>query len=197
MQTAPVIKAAILTVWIAVAAALAPPVAKAVETFTVDPAHTYITFKVKHLGIGHSYGHFNDLTGSFTFDESASVPVAIDMQVQASNIDTGMEKRDVHLRSPDFFNVDRYPTISFKSRSVEKTAEDTYMITGDLTILDQTLPIRTQARQIGAGKDPWGKYRRGLEASFTIRRSEFGMNFMLDAVSDEVDLTISIQGIRN
>ena len=170
--------------------------ATAAETYTVDTQHSYILFKVKHFGIGYSYGRIVTPTGSFTIDDASSSNSSVKMQVAAKNLFTGVEKRDKHLRSPDFFNVAKYPLISFKSTSVKKIAEDTYEISGDLTLLGKVRPITVKVLQTGTGKDPFGKYRKGFETSFTIKRSEFGMDFMLGGVSDEVDLTVSVEGIR-
>ena len=172
------------------------PPAVAAENYTVDTAHTYILFRVKHLNIGYTYGRLNGATGSFVWDEASPPKSRIDMQVMANGVDTYDAKRDKHLQSPDFFNVGRYPSITFKSTSLKKLVGDLYEITGDLTLLGKTRPITFQARQTGSGKDPWGSYRRGFETNFTIKRSEFGMDFLLDVVGDEVDLTVSVEGIR-
>ena len=172
------------------------PPAVAAENYTVDTAHTYILFRVKHLNIGYTYGRLNGATGSFVWDEASPPKSRIDMQVMANGVDTYDAKRDKHLQSPDFFNVGRYPSITFKSTSLKKLVGDLYEITGDLTLLGKTRPITFQVRQTGSGKDPWGDYRRGFETNFTIKRSEFGMDFLLDVVGDEVDLTVSVEGIR-
>ena len=170
--------------------------ALAADTYQLDPAHTSVVFKVKHLGVTNVYGRFNGPTGTFVFDEASPARSSIDIQVNAKNVDTAVEKRDNHLRSPDFFNVTEHPLISFKSRSVKKVAKDTYEVSGDLSLLGKTRPITITARQTGQGNDPWGKFRRGSETNFTIKRSEFGMDFMMGGVSDEVGLTVSVTGIR-
>lgn len=176
--------------------ALAASPATAQETYSVDTAHTYILFRVKHLGIGYSYGRFNNPVGSFTFDTASDTVGAIQMQIKAEDVDTSVEKRDNHLRSPDFFDAKKFPLISFKSSSVKKTGTGTYDISGDLTLLGKTRQITAEAVQTGAAKDPWGKFRRAYEATFTIKRSEFGMEFMLGGVSDEVELTVSVEGVK-
>jgi polyisoprenoid-binding protein YceI len=170
--------------------------AYAAETYKLDPGHTSIVFRVKHLGIAYVYGRFNGPTGSFVFDESSPSKSAIEIQAETKNIDTAVEKRDDHLRSPDFFNAGKYPLVSFKSKSVKKLSEATYEVSGDLTLLGNTRPITVEVHATGAGKDPWGGFRRGFETSFTIKRSEFGMGFMMGGVSDEVNLTVSVEGIR-
>ena len=168
----------------------------AAETYKLDPAHTSIVFRVKHLGISYVFGRFNGPTGSIVFDESAPSKSAVDMQAETKNVDTAVEKRDTHLKSPDFFNAGEYPLVSFKSKSVKKLGEHTYEVSGDLTLLGKTRPITVEVHATGAGKDPWGNFRRGFETSFSINRSDFGMDFMMGGVSDEVNLTVSVEGIR-
>jgi polyisoprenoid-binding protein YceI len=170
--------------------------AYAAENFKLDPVHTSIVFRVKHLEVAYVFGRFNGPTGSFAFDESTPSNSSIEVIVNAKNVDTAFEKRDNHLRSPDFFNIGDYPLISFKSKSVKKLNQDTYEVSGNLTLLGKTRPITVKAHATGSGKDPWGNFRRGFETSFTIKRSDFGMNFMMGGVSDEVNLTVSFEGIR-
>lgn len=170
--------------------------AAAAETYKLDPAHTSVVFRIKHLGVAYVYGRFNGPTGAFVFDESSPSKNSIQMQVDAQNVDTAVQKRDNHLKSPDFFNAGEHPLITFKSTSVKKSSKDSYEITGNLTLLGKTKPITVKALQTGTGKDPWGNYRRGFETSFTISRSDFGMDFMMKVVADDVLLTVSVEGIR-
>jgi polyisoprenoid-binding protein YceI len=176
--------------------AILSSLAYAAETYKLDPGHTSIVFRVKHLGVSYVYGRINGPTGSFVFDESSPSKCAIDMQAEIKNVDTAVEKRDTHLKSPDFFNAGEHPTISFKSKSVKKIKDAIYEVSGDLTLLGKTLPITTEVHATGAGKDPWGGFRMGFETSFSIKRSDFGMDFMMGGVSDEVNLTVSVEGIR-
>jgi polyisoprenoid-binding protein YceI len=176
--------------------AIISSLAYAAETYILDPMHTSIVFRVKHLGVTYVYGRFNGPTGSFVFDETSPSKSTIEMQAETKNVDTAVEKRDTHLKSPDFFNAGEYPLVSFKSKSVKKISENTYEVSGDLTLLGKTHPITVDVHATGAKKDPWGGFRRGFETSFAIRRSEFGMDFMMDGVSDEVNLTVSVEGIR-
>ncbi|MBT8367962.1 MAG: YceI family protein [Deltaproteobacteria bacterium] len=170
--------------------------AHAAETYKLDPTHTSVVFRVKHLGVAYVYGRFNGPTGSFVFDESSPAKSSIEVQVNTKDVDTAVDKRDNHLRSPDFFNAAEHPLVSFKSTSVKKLNNDTYDVAGNLTLIGKSLPLTVKARHTGSGKDPWGNFRRGFETSFTIKRSEFGMNFMLGGVSDEVVITVSVEGIR-
>ena len=170
--------------------------AYAAETYKLDPAHTSVVFRVKYVGVTYVYGRFNGPTGSFVFDESSPSKSSIEMQVNAKDVDTAVEKRDKHLKSPDFFNAAEYPLVSFKSSSVKKLNTDTYEVSGNITLLGQSRPLSVKVQGTGSGKDPWGNFRRGFETSFTIKRSDFGMNFMLGGVSDEVVITVSVSGIR-
>ncbi len=170
--------------------------AYAAENYKLDPVHTSVVFRVKHLGIAYVFGRFNGPTGSFVFDESTPSNSSIEMTVNAKNVDTAFEKRDNHLRSPDFFNIADYPLISFKSNSVKKINPDIYEVSGNLTLLGKTRPVTVKAHATGSGKDPWGNFRKGFETAFSIKRSDFGMNFMMGGVSDEVNLTVSFEGIR-
>ncbi len=170
--------------------------AYAAETYKLDPAHTSIVFRVKHLGVAYVYGRFNGPTGTFVFDESSPSKSTIEVQAEAKNVDTALEKRDTDLKSPDFFNAGEHPLVSFKSKSVKKLSENTYEVSGDLTLLGKTRTITVEANATGAGKDPWGGFRRGFETSFAIKRSDFGMDFMMGGVSDDVNLTVSVEGIR-
>lgn len=171
----------------------APAVA---DTYSIDPVHTSVVFRVQHLGVTFVYGRFNGPEGVLVFDEASPEASSITMTVAAVNVDTAVEKRDRHLRSPDFFDAENHPKIRFESRSVKKVGENRYEITGDLTLLGTTRPQTVVAVHTGSGKDPWGGFRTGFETTFTIRRSEFGMNFMLDGVADEVTLTVSIEAVR-
>ena len=170
--------------------------ASAAETYKLDPAHTSVVYRVKYSGVTFVYGRFNGPTGTFTYDESSPSKSSIEMQVDANNIDTAVEKRDNHLKSPDFFDAGEHPLVTFKSTSVKKINSDTYQVTGNLTLLGKSRKLTVNAKHTGTGKDPWGNFRRGFETSFTIKRSDFGMDFMLGGVSDEVGITVSVSGIR-
>ena len=170
--------------------------APAAETYKLDPDHTSIIFRLKHLGVAYVYGRFGGPTGSFVFDESSPANSSIEIQVDAKNVDTAVGKRDNHIKSPDFFDAGEHPMIKFKSTSVKKSGPDSYEVSGNLTLLGKTQPITVKARQTGYGKDPWGNFRQGFETSFSIKRSDFGMDFMMGVAGDEVLLTVSVEGIR-
>ena len=170
--------------------------AAAVETYTLDPTNCYVVFRIMYLGVGYTFGGFQGPTGKMVFDDNAQANSWIEMQVQASMVSTLVSKRDNHIKSADFLNADKYPAISFQSRSVRKAGNNQYEIVGDLMLLGKKQPLTVTAVKTGEAKDPWGNYRVGFETAFTIKRSEFGMDFMLNGLSDEVQLTVSVQGVR-
>ncbi len=161
------------------------------QEWKVDPDHTSISFKISHLGISTTHGRFNVMEGSFSTGEAAS----FDVSVEAESVDTNNKKRDDHLRSPDFFNVMQFPTITLKTTEATAT-EDGYQLTADLTLHGVTKSIVVDLVKVGEGEDPWGGYRAGFDAAFKINRSDYGMDNMIGAVGDEVELAISIEGVR-
>jgi polyisoprenoid-binding protein YceI len=172
------------------------PLHAAADTYNVDSDHSFILFRIKHLGVGYAYGRLNDVSGTFMFDESATDKASFEVQVETKNVDTNHEKRDADIRSSNFFDVEKNPTINFKSSGVKKLENSEYEVSGDLTFNGMTRPLTVKASHTGGGKDPWGNFRQGFETEFTIKRTEFGMDYMLNGVSDEVNLTVSIEGIR-
>ncbi len=162
----------------------------AADVYSVDPAHTYVIFKVKHLGVGYSYGLFRKTKGSF--DTTAG---KINIEIDAKSLYTADKKRDDHLSGPDFFNTKQFPKITFNSTKVETKGKQ-IMVTGDLTIKGKTKSVSFTMEKTGEGKDPWGNYREGYEGTMTINRMDFGVDYMPGGVSKEVQLTVSVEGIR-
>jgi polyisoprenoid-binding protein YceI len=179
-----------------VVAAGAPVPAWAADTYKIDPVHSSVVFKIKHLDITYVYGRFNNAAGTLTIDEKNPANSAVAVTVNAADVDTANEKRDAHLRSPDFFNAEKYGTISFTSRKFEKVGENTYTVSGDLTLLGVTRPLTASVRHTGSGNDPWGGYRTGYETSFSIKRSDFGMTYLLEGVADDVTIHVSVEAVR-
>lgn len=170
--------------------------AAATETYQVDPVHSSVIFRIQHLGIAYVYGRINNLSGTLKIDEGTPAGSVVEIYAKAKNVDTFNSERDNHLRSPDFFHSKKFPIVSFKSTSFTKTSNDMYEVTGDLTLLGVTRPLTVKVQRTGAGEDPWGGFRIGFETTFTIKRSDFGMNFMMGGVGDEVRIILSIEGIR-
>jgi polyisoprenoid-binding protein YceI len=165
------------------------------DTFKIDPVHSSIAFSIKHLGVTDFYGRFNDVSGQVVFDKADPSKSSVEVTIPVESIDTHNEKRDQHLKSPDFFNAKQFPTIVFKSKSVEGSG-DTYKATGDLTLHGVTKPLTLEIKRGPDGKGMEGEIRGGGEARFTIKRSDFGMNFMQGALGDEVTVFLSLEGVK-
>lgn len=163
------------------------------EKWGVDGAHAYAHFSIIHFGIAPNYGRFDTVGGSFDVEGGELKGLTID--IDAASVNTGVKKRDDHLRSPDFFNVKQFPKLTFKSTKVEKKG-DAYSVTGDLTIHGVTKSVTVDVKKTGMGKDPWGNERIGFATNFTIKRSDYGITHMADGLSDEVQLTLSAEAIK-
>jgi polyisoprenoid-binding protein YceI len=175
--------------------ALASP-ALAADEYAIDPGHSSVGFRIKHLNISYTKGRFNKPAGSLTFDEKNPKACKVEVTLKIAELDTHDAKRDAHLRGPDFFNGKMFPKITFKSTGVKKTGEKEYAITGDLSLHGVTKSVTVKAVKTGEGADPWGGHRIGFELKLTIKRSDYKMNFMQGGVGDEVKLAIDIEGIR-
>ena len=186
---------ALRTLAFAGALALALP-ANAADTWTIDAAHSHVMFRIKHFDASWQYGRFNDPTGTLVWDEADPSKSTLTMSVKTTDVDTHNQKRDDHLRGPDFFDAAQFPELSFKSKKIVKKAGSTYTITGDLTVHGVTKEVTTDFEHVGVGQDPWGGTRTGAEAVFNIKRSDFGMNGMIPAVGDDVRLIISFEAIK-
>ena len=168
-------------------------VAAHADTYNIDPVESSNSFVIKNL-VTNFYGRFNDMSGKVVFDADPSKS-SIEVSIPVESIDTHNEKRDQHLKSPDFFNAKQFPMIVFKSKSVEGSG-DTYKATGELTVHGVTKPLTVEIKRGKDGEDMAGKIRGGGEARFTIKRSDFGMDFMQGPLGDEVTVFLSLQGVK-
>ncbi len=175
---------------------LLPLQLKAADRYEIDPSHSTLIFKVKHLNTSYFYGRFNDITGSIVADAKNPANSSVITTVKTESIDTNDEKRDKHLRNPDFFNASQFPEIRFRSEKIEQLRDGTYMVSGKLLLHGIEKSLQVKMTKTGEGKDPWGNYRMGLHTSFKIKRSDFGMKYMLDGIGDEVELSLGIEAIR-
>jgi len=176
---------------------LSAPALAAPAKYTYDPAHTQIMFSVSHLGFSFSHGMFTKFSGGFTFDPVAPEASAADMTIDVASIDMNSKEWENHLRSKDFFNVEKFPTMTFKTTRVEKTGEKTANVTGDFTLLGVTKPVTLSVTFNGAGQHPMNKNMvAGFSAAGKIKRSDFGMTYALPNVGDEVNLMIQVEGVR-
>ena len=176
--------------------AVSPGATAKPTAWSIDTGHSAIIFKINHLGVSYSYGRFNTFEGSFETNPADHSKSWIKLTIQAGSIDTNDEKRDGHLKGPDFFGVGEFPTITFTSKSVTKT-NDGIRVAGDLTLHGVTKPVTVRMNKIGEGKGPYGKYRIGFHGTVRIKRSDFGMNKMIPMIGDDVELMLSIEATQN
>ena len=178
------------------------PTSAPTTTWTIDPTHTNVEFAVRHLMIATVKGRFADVQGTVTLDETDLSRSAVDVTIRAASIDTREARRDEHLRSADFFNVEVHPTLTFKSRRVTDVAGNRFRLIGDLTIAGVTREVVLDVTSTGRARDPWGGERSAFEATTRIKRSEFGLtwNQALETggvvVGDEVKITIDAELVK-
>lgn len=158
--------------------------------------HAFINFKISHLGFSWLHGRFNDFEGTFSWDANAPEASRISVNIDPASVDSDHAERDKHLRSGDFLDVDAYPEASFVSTGVEALDNGRLAVTGDLTLHGVTKEVVIDAAVVGEGDDPWGNYRAGFEGTTKIRLADFGINAQLGPKSEEVLLTLSVEGIR-
>lgn len=170
-------------------------------TWKLDPSHTQVGFAVKHLMISTVKGRFTKVDGSAGIDPVTGAP-SVDVSIDVASISTGDEKRDAHLRSPDFFQADAHPTMQFRAGRIDGDLEARFALHGELTIRGTTRPVVLEVTNEGHARDPWGGDRLGVTASTRISRREFGLewNVALETggvlVGDEVRIMIEAQFVR-
>lgn len=177
---------------------MATKTAPSTQTFTIDKSHSEVTFQVRHL-VTKVRGRFSEFEGTVELDKEDPTRSSVSVTIQAASIDTNEPTRDKHLRTADFFAADEYRTLTFVSRAVTRTGENTFDIAGDLTIRGVTKAVTLRATHLGMAKDPWGVQRLGAEAEVTVNRKDFGLlwNAALETggflVGDEVKIWVSIE----
>lgn len=168
--------------------------AQAAETFTIDSKHAFAVFKVKHLGVANAWGRFNKITGTVKFDEDKPELSSINIEIDANSVDTGVAKRDAHLRDTDFFSAKEFPVITFTSKKIEPAGDDVYRVTGDLFLHGVTKEITVNVTHTGTlEEDPWGMKRIGGETQFNLDRTEHGMNWRPSQVGTDVTIYVSFE----
>jgi len=179
------------------AALYAAPAAQATVSYTVDNVHSSVSFKIRHL-VGKTVGRFNDFTGTIVADREDLTRSTVEFTIDVATIDTDNENRDTHLKSADFFDVEKFPSIMFKSTKIEKSGDKTYAVTGDFTMHGVTKSITIPVAVLGFFDSEKGSMA-GFETTFTLNRKEYGLewNKALEAGSfllgDEVDVNITIE----
>lgn len=176
-----------------------------ITLWKIDPAHSSVEFAVKHLMFTTVRGRFKDVKGTVEADERNPERSKVNVEIAAASLDTGAPDRDTHLRSADFLDVERYPTLTFRSKRVEGAAKkegDQFKVTGDLTIRDTTREVVLDCTYEGTGKDPWGGMRAGARVTTKIDRREWGLkwNQALETggvlVGNEVRIEIELQAVQ-
>ena len=170
--------------------------AVAADNYKVDTVHSSVVFRIKHANASYFWGRINDPAGSFTLDEADPGKSSFTVELQAAKVDTANERRDNHLRSPDFFNAKQYPNITFKSTSVKKLEENKLEVTGDLTLHGQTKPVTAVVELVGKGEFPKGTTRAGVEATINVKMSDFGIKGMPGALGDDVRIVAGLEGTK-
>lgn len=167
--------------------------ALAADTYILDPGHTFPRWQVSHFGFSTHHGQFNKTSGKLTLDPKAGKG-SVEVVVEAASIATGDPELEKHLRSADFFNVEKFPTLAFKSKSMKFEGGKPVSVSGDFTMLGVTRPMTLRITKVKCGMHPVAKKAScGAEVSGTLKRSAFGMTYAAPALGDEIRLTIQVE----
>ncbi len=170
--------------------------------WAIDAAHSSIGFTVRHMVVSRVRGRFTRWTGTIAMDERDPTGAHIEISIDAASVDTGVEQRDAHLRSQDFFHVERFPAMTFRSSRIERDGGDRYRVTGDLTMHGLTRPVTLEVEYAGSAKDPWGGVRAGFSARGTVDRKDFGLTYnqVLETggvlVGEKVEIDIEVEAVE-
>lgn len=169
-----------------------------VENYEIDLAHSFIQFRIKHLGYGWTFGRFNDFEGTFAYDKDDTARTDFSVEIVAKSVDSNNAERDKHLRDKDFLNVDKFPEARFETISYTAAGQDAARLTGNLSLHGVTNEVVIEVEETGAGPDPWGNYRRGFLGTTTIDLDEFGIDpeRKLGPTPRSVELVLSVEGVR-
>ena len=171
-------------------------------SWKIDPAHSQITFSIRHMMISNVRGRFENFTGTVEFDEQAPTRSSVEVQIEAASINTREARRDGHLKSADFLNAEQYPYLLFKSKRVEVVDAHHGRLVGDLTIRDVAKEVTLDVEYAGQSKSPWGAISAGFEAKAKINRKDWGLNWNLALetggvlVGDEINVEIELEIVK-
>jgi polyisoprenoid-binding protein YceI len=183
---------------IALAAAFLLPNPVLADKYVIDTegSHAFIQFRILHLGYSWLTGRFNTFSGNFEYDENNPDKASVEVDIDVASIDSNHAERDKHLRGEDFLDVKKFPKARFESTSFKENGDGTAVLEGNLTLHGVTRPVTIDVEHIGHGTDPWGGYRRGFEGTTRIALADYNINYNLGPKSKEVELILSVEGIR-
>ena len=183
---------------VALAAALVLPTQAFAEKYMIDTegSHAFIQFRIQHLGYSWLSGRFNTFSGNFDYDEKNPNKASVQVEIDVASIDSNHAERDKHLRGDEFLDVKKFPKAKFESTSFKENGDGTAVLKGNFTLHGVTKPVSIDVEHIGHGSDPWGGYRRGFEGTTRIALADYGIKYNLGPKSKEVELTLSVEGIR-
>lgn len=189
------LKARVASLFILVASIIGLPLVASAAEYKVDPKHSFVEFRIQHLGFSWLYGRFNAISGEFSYDPAVPGASELIVEIDTYSVDTNHAERDKHLRSEDFLDIKKYPTATFKSTKYTGSAEKGVM-EGVLTLHGVSKTVRIDIKKLGEGADPWKGYRTGFVGTMTLRRKDFGMGYDLGPASDTMEFELGIEGIR-
>ena len=180
------------------AAMLSLPTIAPAADYLIDTkgAHAFIQFRIQHLGYSWLYGRFNEFGGEFSYDAKDPAGNKVSVDIRTASIDSNHAERDKHLRGDEFLDVGKHPQARFVSTKFEDQGDGTAILTGDLTLRGITRLVAIDVERIGEGEDPWGGYRAGFAGRTTFKLADFGITRDLGPASQEVELILSVEGIR-
>ncbi len=174
------------------------PTVQAAESYKFDTVHSQVIFFVDHLGFAKSEGEFLDFDGGFTFDQENPENSVINVSIDTNSIDMDDDAWDTHMKSDHFFNVEKFPKMTFKSTMIEVTGDNSANITGDLTLLGVTKPVVLKTIYNKSGENPYSKkFEAGFSATASLKRSDYGMTYGLPGVGDDVEIRIEVEAVRD
>ncbi|EIJ35384.1 YceI family protein [Thiothrix nivea] len=168
------------------------------EDYAIDTEgmHAFVQFRIQHLGYSWLYGRFDKFSGNFSYDEAKPEEAKAEVAIDTTSINSNHAERDKHLRSEDFLDVEKFPEAKFVSTKFIPGADGAGKLEGDLTLHGVTKPITLDVKQIGAGDDPWGGFRRGFEGSTKFALKDFDIKKDLGPASQEVEMILAVEGVR-
>lgn len=183
---------------LALAATLSLPALAPAADYVIDTekAHAFIQFRIQHLGYSWLYGRFNEFDGKFSYDAENPGANKVEVNIDTASIDSNHAERDKHLRSDDFLDVKKFPQARFVSTKFADQGNGRATLTGELTLHGVTRPVTIEVERIGEGNDPWGGYRAGFFGTTTLKLADFGITRDLGPASQNVELMLSVEGIR-